>query len=162
MIALPDSGGDEQSSGAGEDGGMSSNTGQTINIEMRDNEFSPGTVEVPAREDVRLVFRNRGAVTHDAVVGDETAQAEHEQEMRAAEAEAGHDAGMAGMGDDMGEGETTTGMGHDDATGEGGITVEPGETGEISHTFRAGDQVLIGCHQEGHYEAGMKVTVEVS
>jgi uncharacterized cupredoxin-like copper-binding protein len=162
-LAACGSGDDDQSSDGGGAGGLSSDTGRTVNIEMRDNEFSPTTIEVPAGQEVRLVFRNRGDVTHDAVVGDEAAQAEHEDEMRAAETDASDDGDMAGMGDgEMGEGDTTTGMGHGDETGEGGITVDPGETGEITHTFEAGDQMLVGCHQEGHYDAGMKITVDVT
>ncbi|MFP5327780.1 MAG: plastocyanin/azurin family copper-binding protein [Acidimicrobiia bacterium] len=118
---------------------------RTIEIEMRDIEFSPDEVQVDAGETVRFVFRNAGAVMHDAFIGDEAAQDEHEMEMQ-----------EANGGDD--------GMDHEAAEddGEGGITVEPGETGELTHTFREGDELLIGCHQPGHYEAGMVVTVNVT
>jgi uncharacterized cupredoxin-like copper-binding protein len=40
--------------------------------------------------------------------------------------------------------------------------VEAGESGEMTYTFRAGDELLIGCHEPDHYEAGMKVTVNVT
>src|SRR5215216_5769310 len=59
---------------------------RTVDVVMRDNAFSPASVEVAAGETVTFAFRNDGAVTHDAVIGDEAAQAEHEDEMRAAEA----------------------------------------------------------------------------
>ena len=51
------------------------------------------------------------------------------------------------------------GGGHGDTDG---ITVEPGERGETTHTFgdEAGE-VLIGCHQPGHYEGGMVATIDV-
>jgi uncharacterized cupredoxin-like copper-binding protein len=116
---------------------------RTIEIEMRDIEFSPDEVQVEPGETVQFVFHNRGAIVHDAFIGDEAAQEEHEMEMR------GGDGGM-----DM------DAEGHDDG-GEGGITVEPGETGELTHTFREGDELLIGCHEEGHYEAGMRITINV-
>ena len=38
---------------------------------------------------------------------------------------------------------------------------EPGETGEISHTFAESERVEIGCHQPGHYALGMKIAVSV-
>lgn len=50
----------------------------------------------------------------------------------------------------------------DDEAGEGGITVEPGGTGELTHTFREGDELLAGCHQPGHYEAGMRVAINMA
>jgi uncharacterized cupredoxin-like copper-binding protein len=52
-------------------------------------------------------------------------------------------------------------MDHGGGDEEGGITVDAGDTGELTHTFEAGDELLIGCHQEGHYEAGMKLTVNL-
>ena len=121
-----------------------SETVRTIEIEMRDIAFSPTEVTVPAGETVRFVFRNTGQVTHDAFIGDEQSQDEHEMQMG--------DTDSTDMG----------GMDHGSASSEGGITVEAGGSGEITHTFRASDQLLIGCHQPGHYAAGMKVTVDVS
>ena len=110
--------------------------GRTVNVEMRDIAFSPGQLDVRAGETVRFVFHNAGKVAHDAFVGDTKAQDDHEMEMR-----------QAGDMADM----------HHSGNG-GGITVEPGKTAELTHTFQAGDN-LIGCHQPGHYAAGMKVTV---
>ena len=110
---------------------------RSIEIEMRDNAFAPAAITVPAGEEVRLVFHNTGKVDHDAFIGDHMAQADHEEEMS-------EDRGMHHGGDS-------------DA-----ITVEPGDTGTLTHTFDAGDEVLIGCHQPGHYRAGMKVAVTTS
>jgi uncharacterized cupredoxin-like copper-binding protein len=42
------------------------------------------------------------------------------------------------------------------------IDVEPGKTGELTHAFKANEQLLIGCHEEGHYVQGMKVQVNVT
>jgi uncharacterized cupredoxin-like copper-binding protein len=52
--------------------------------------------------------------------------------------------------------------GADSEDAEGGITVEPGERGELTYTFQAGDELLIGCHEPGHYAGGMKITIDVS
>ena len=122
---------------------------RTVEIDMRDIEFSPDQVDVQAGETVRFVFHNKGAVTHDAFIGDEAAQDDHEMEMRG-------EGGMSDMGDEGGEG-------HDSMGDEGGITVMPGETGEITHTFtEEGDDLLIGCHEEGHYGAGMRTMIDMT
>ena len=136
-LVLAACGGDDDTSSSG----ASSET-RTIEIEMRDIEFSPDSVDVEAGETVRFVFHNKGEAVHDAFIGDEAAQDEHEMEMQ-------DDGGDAGM-DHGGGGE------------DEGITVEPGETGELTYTFSADDELLIGCHQPGHYDAGMKITVDVS
>ena len=117
---------------------------RTVEIEMRDIEFSPDKVQVEAGETVRFVFHNVGAIAHDAFIGDEAAQDDHEMEMRGA----GDDGGM-----DHG--------GSSDA-GENAITVDPGDTGELTYTFRDGDELVVGCPHAGHYEAGRKVMVDRS
>jgi uncharacterized cupredoxin-like copper-binding protein len=87
-----------------------------------------------------LAITNKGKLAHDAFIGDAAAQAEHEKEMRAAES--------------GGHGGHEHGVGSTDA-----ITVPPGKTGELTHTFDKAGTVEIGCHQAGHYAVGMKVTV---
>jgi len=118
---------------------------RTIEIEMRDIKFSPDEVQVKAGETIRFVFNNAGKVAHDAFIGNEAAQDAHEMEMRNA-----------------GSGDMTMDSAGGGGAGQGGITVAPGDKGELTYTFREGDQLVIGCHQEGHYEAGMKVMVEMS
>ncbi len=125
----------------GSPGESSTNAGggsRTIDIDMRDTAFSPKHITVPAGQEVRLVFHNRGKVAHDAFVGDEQAQMDHERAMSSS---------SSSMGD----------MHHGDSDA---LTVQPGDSGMLTHTFRAGDEVLIGCHQPGHYASGMKVTVK--
>ena len=141
---------------------------RTVAVVMTDNAFSPARVEVVAGETVTFAFLNEGTVTHDAVVGDAEAQAEHEDEMRAAEA-GGGDHATDGTGGTGGTGGTDAmdGMDHGDEAGgdagdEAAITVEPGATGELTHTFAGGEGLLIGCHEPGHYDAGMRIDVAVS
>ena len=115
---------------------------RTVKIDMVDNKFKPNEVGVRKADTVRFVFDNKGKVDHDAVIGDSAAQAEHEQEMRALESQ--------GHGGEHG------------AEPEGAITVGPGETGELTSTFDRAGTTEIGCHEVGHYAAGMKVTIEVT
>jgi uncharacterized cupredoxin-like copper-binding protein len=112
--------------------------GRTIDIDMRDNDFSPAGVQVKTGEQVQFVFHNKGAVAHDAFIGDDAAQMAHEQEMR--------------MSSDMAHG------GH----GSDGVTVEPGKTATLSHTFDKSGTTIIGCHQLDHYTLGMRINVNVT
>lgn len=151
VISVAACGGNDADDGSGLSGGdtdasTSPEGVRTVEVAMVDNEFDPDRVAVAPGETVRFVFTNEGEVTHDAVVGDEAAQAEHEDEMRAVEDDAG--GGMDHGADAEGD--------------EGAITVEPGEAGELTHTFAAGDALLIGCHEPGHYDAGMRIDVEVT
>ena len=57
---------------------------RTVDIEMRDVADSLPSVTVQAGETVKFVFHNAGQALHDAFLGDEAAQAEHEKEMRSA------------------------------------------------------------------------------
>lgn len=109
---------------------------RTVTIDMIDLAFRPDRLDVQVGETVRFVFRNRGKVAHDAFIGDKAAQASHEKEMQ-----------------DMG------GMGHGGS--REGVTVEPGKTGEITHTFGSLGQLEIACHQPGHWKAGMVMDVRV-
>ena len=53
------------------------------------------------------------------------------------------------------------GGGHGDEESDA-VTVEPGDGGELIHTFDDAGTVEIGCHQPGHYDAGMKIAVDVA
>jgi uncharacterized cupredoxin-like copper-binding protein len=111
---------------------------RTIDIDMRDNDFSTASLQVKAGEQVQFVFHNKGAVVHDAFIGDDAAQAAHELEMRASSSDTQH--------------------GHDGDA----VTVEPGQTGTLSHTFANAGVTVIGCHELNHYALGMRIRVTVT
>ena len=111
---------------------------RAVDVVMTDIAFSPTTLAVTKGETITFRFRNDGKLDHDAYVGDAAAQQEHEKDMRA----------------DKGGGH-----GHDDTDA---ITVKPGQTGELTHTFDEAGTFEVGCHQPGHYAAGMKITVTVT
>ena len=110
---------------------------RTVDVTMRDIMYDPPAVTVKDGETVTFVFHNAGKIPHDAFLGDEAAQTEHEKKMMGGPSMGGH------MDDDA-------------------ITVQPGLQGSITHTFKAGDALVIGCHQAGHYAAGMTLAVVVS
>jgi uncharacterized cupredoxin-like copper-binding protein len=123
--------------------------------------FDPEEIGVMAGETVRFVLENPTAAAHDFTLGDLESQELHNAQMAAGmthdeetgEDDADHDEEMA-MDD----------ADHDEA-GEGGlpapVTIQPGETVTVLATFDVPGEVLIGCHQPGHWEAGMRGTITI-
>jgi len=105
---------------------------RTIEVVAGDDlRFSPSTVTVSAGETVTFRIVNSGQLPHDFTLGDAAAQEEHEAEM----------AEMGGV------------MIHDEPNA---VSVPAGETKELTWRFGDSGTVLYGCHQTGHYAAGMK------
>lgn len=98
--------------------------------------FNPADLTVTAGETITFRLVNDGTIIHDFTLGDEATQEEHEEEM----------AEMAGMASDQ----------------PNAVTIAAGEIKELTWTFTEAGTVLIGCHQPGHYDGGMKgqITVE--
>lgn len=101
-----------------------------------DLRFDPEAVTVAAGETVRFEVSNPTALQHEFVIGDAEEQMHHGQEME----------GMDGE------------MAHDD---DNAVSVAPGETKELTYTFGGAGTLLIGCHVDGHYAAGMAGTITV-
>ena len=108
-----------------------------VDLEMQDIAFSPTALDVKLGETVTFVFTNKGRLVHDAFIGDKAAQDHHAQEMR------------------------ESGGSHNHAH-EGGVTVPPGQKGALRYRFDKLGTLEIGCHEPGHYEAGMKVILNVN
>jgi uncharacterized cupredoxin-like copper-binding protein len=108
-------------------------------ITMKDNHFEPDRVEVSSGETIAFRFVNRGGSPHDAYIGDAKEQEEHERESRMMD--------RGGMGGHMTEGED--------------VSLDPGKVAVLTHTFPDEGRTLIGCHEPGHYAAGMKVSIRI-
>lgn len=108
-----------------------------IEVAMTDElRFEPAAFTVRPGEMVRFEVTNTGAILHDFFLGDEAEQAEHEEAM----------GGMSGMAKD----------------GPNSLSVDPGETKTLDYTFPdEPGELLIGCHEPGHYGAGMVATVTI-
>lgn len=144
-VTLAACGGDDGS----EPVGGSADTPRTIEITMTDMAFTPSELDVTVGETVNFVFRNDGAVRHEAVFGTLAEQEVHHTEM----------AEMGGAHDGM-EGGT---MPHDEEMTElHSVVVEPGDTIELTHIFDTAGQLMVGCHEPGHWEAGMKMDIDVA
>lgn len=93
--------------------------------------FDPSEIKVTMGETIEFEVSNPGTVGHEFVIGDDSFQAVHADE-------------MAGMEGDM--------LPPDEVYA---ISIVPGETRSIAWTFSADGVVKYGCHVPGHYEAGM-------
>jgi len=98
--------------------------------------FEPAEYTVTEGEIVTFRIVNRGQIPHDFTLGDEAAQEEHAEAM----AEGDHAA-------------------HDSPNA---VVIDPGEIGGLTWAFTQPGTVLIGCHQPGHYPAGMRATITVT
>lgn len=107
-----------------------------IEVKLTDAlEILPAAMTVPAGQPVTFVVTNTGKITHEFVLGDEAEQQEHEEEMAS---------GGMDMGDDPNS-----------------ISVDPGQTRELTVTFDQSGQTLAGCHVAGHYAADMMATITI-
>ena len=112
---------------------------RTVTITMTDNAYAPKNISAKAGESVTFKFVNDGQMTHEAFIGSEKDQEDHATEMMGGDS--GHSMNMSG---------------------DGVVTVKPGEDAMVTKTFDETGTVIIGCHQPGHWESGMKATVTVS
>lgn len=137
----------------GGDHGTAPATGaiRSIAVTMTDNAFRPAEVRASKGETVRFTFTNRGTVDHEAILGDDHVQSEHHEQMT-------RSTGTTGSADHEDPGTDH----HGGDTDGGAVTVAPGAVGELTHTFTESGTLLLGCHEPGHWEAGMKADVIVS
>lgn len=108
---------------------------KTINVELLDTmrfAFSPA-LDIESGDIVRFVVINTGQIRHEFSIGNAEEQKLHNEMMKKM-----HD------------------MMHEDANT---ITVEPGETKEITWYFMGQETVVFACNIPGHYEAGMHDSV---
>jgi uncharacterized cupredoxin-like copper-binding protein len=99
--------------------------------------YEPAAIKVAAGETITFVVTNVGQSTHEFTIGNAAMQQEH------ADAMAHMPAGMA----------------HDLPNS---ITLQPGETKELTWQFGHAGPLEYGCHEHGHYDAGMHGQISVS
>lgn len=111
---------------------------RTVSVRMFDDmRYEPDRFDVNAGQVVRFEVTNSGEVRHEFFIGTTDEHREHADEMR----ERGH---------------------ADEAhANPAAVTVEPGATGTLEYTFAGAGELLVGCHEPGHYEAGMVAPITV-
>ncbi|MEO6280181.1 cupredoxin family protein [Roseateles sp.] len=135
--------GGDHAGGHGHDGdiigkpGVAGKTTRTVQIDMTDAmRFTPSSVQVKRGETVRFVVKNSGQLKHEMVLGTEKELKEHYEVMK-----------------------KNPEMEHADPNM---VTVAPGKTGEIVWQFTKAGKIDFACLQPGHYDAGMKGSVNVA
>ena len=127
-------------SGTGEEGSVpgapaaASDADREIEITASDEpRFDPSSIQISTGETITFVIHNSGENDHEFVLGDEAYQDSHEAHMAE-----GH------MMDS-----------------ENAVTLEPGDTEELTWEFSEEGELLFGCHEPGHYEGGMVGAIEI-
>lgn len=123
-----------------DDSSAGEHDGFVVDVEMVEFGYVLDTAKVPMGEPITFRFRNTGDVEHEAMFGSAHQQTEY--------------AAADGHGDGHG--------GDSHHGGVAAITLGAGETGEMVLSFDEPDEIWIGCHIEGHWDAGMQTTFEIA
>ena len=116
--------------------GVAANVTRTIHITMSDkNRFTPNSIKVKQGETIRFVVKNVGKKKHEMVIGSVEDIKAHNELM-----------------------ERFPGMEHDEPNM---VDLESGQKGEIIWQFTDVGQFQFACLVTGHFEAGMKGTLQV-
>lgn len=111
---------------------------RTVEIAARDTmAFEPSRIDVAAGETVTFEVTNTGQTVHEFTVGDAAMQQEH------AQARAHMPAGVM-------------------HSFPNSITLQPGETKQITWRFGGAGTLEYASHQSGHYAAGMRGRIKIS
>lgn len=113
---------------------------RTVLLAMVDEvRFEPDQVEVQQGETVRFIIKDETGSAHEVYIGTAMEQAEH----------VGIHASLAP--EEQGK---ASHYGY-------GVHIPPHDSGEVVYRFAEEGSFYVGCHYPGHYEAGMRVAIEV-
>lgn len=117
--------------------GEAAQVNRTIEVQAADNmRYTPAAITARRGETIKFVVKNTGHKPHEFVLGDAKSLKEHAELMR-----------------------RYPDMEHDDPNM---AKVAPGGTATLIWTFTQAGTVEFACLMPGHYEAGMKGSIEVS
>ena len=103
-----------------------------VSIRIEHSRFIPETIEVETGSTVRFTVVNDDPIDHEFIVGDSEIQKVHEE---------------------------GTERHHGARPGE--ISVPASATRETTYTFEDSGTLIYGCHLPGHYDYGMRGTIEI-
>lgn len=117
---------------------------RSITVNMDDTmRFTPSQIDVHAGETIRFVVTNSGRTAHEMVLGSDEDIRAHAEAMKQAAAQG-----------------SAHGSDHPHGTGAA-IRVAAGQTGELVVSFDQATRLQMACLIPGHYEAGMRGTLQV-
>lgn len=126
---------------------------RVITIKAGDMFFDPKAITVHVGDTVKFVVINEGKVAHEFSLGDKAEQTEHEKAMQAMQ-----HMSMPGMTmKDRSGMQGMSMMGGDPNS----ITLAVGQTRSLIWTFTQAGTVEYGCHEPGHFAAGMVGTITI-
>ena len=105
---------------------------ERVTITIEHSRFEPGHMSFEPGQTVEFVVVNGDPIDHELIIGDEAVQQRHE-----------------------------VGRGHHHGAVPGEISVPAGTTRSTTYTFTDEGRVLFGCHLPGHYDYGMRGTIDV-
>lgn len=117
--------------------GKAAQVDRTIRVTLNTMSFAPAFLEVKVGETIRFVVTNKSKLDHDFTIGDVKTQTAHRAE----------------MAKEMGE------MAHDDDPNA--VLVGAGQRRELLWKFTRAGRLEFDCNVPGHYEAGMRGTINV-
>lgn len=113
---------------------------RVISIDLLDFRFEPAVVDARLGESVRFIAVNRSDLPHELFIGSSVDQDQHH---------ALHAAARPDMQDELDDGST-------------GIYVPARGTAQVTYRFDHEEEVVMGCHLVGHFEAGMVGVIRVT
>jgi uncharacterized cupredoxin-like copper-binding protein len=111
---------------------------RTIEVTTLDTmTFEPSSISVSAEETVTSAVTNTGQAVHGSTLGDAGMQQEHAEAMS----------------------QMPAGMAHDTSNS---VTLQPGETKQLTWRFDLAMTLEYACHQPDHHEAGMRGEITIA
>lgn len=113
-------------------------TARTVEVTALDTmTFEPSRINVSAGETVTFVVTNTGQIVHEFTLGDAAMQQERADMMAHMPAGVAHDLPNS-------------------------IKLQPGETKQLNWRFGDTGTLEYGCHEPGHYQAGMRGQIAIN
>jgi uncharacterized cupredoxin-like copper-binding protein len=117
--------------------GKAADVTRTVEVQMLDTmRFTPASFAVKQGETIKFVVKNSGKVNHEFVLGTKKDLDAHYALMKKFPEMEHADANM--------------------------LSVAPGQTGEMIWKFSKAGPVNVACLHPGHYDAGMKASIQVT
>jgi uncharacterized cupredoxin-like copper-binding protein len=105
---------------------------RTIVVRIEHSQFQPSDLSFKRGEAVRFVIRNDDPIDHEFILGDQEVQERHED-----------------------------GREQEHGAIPGEISIDAGKEASTTYVFERRGSFIYGCHLPGHYDYGMKGTVQV-
>lgn len=108
-----------------------------IFVVMRDDfTYDPPSIEVTTGEIISFQVANKGKLRHEFLIGSRQQHEEHEKEMAAGNEHGAHESELEG------------------------VSVDAGDEESFTYIVPKSGDLLFGCHEPGHYEKGMRGSIQ--